>query len=364
MTAMRRTAFALAVLTTALVGAALFGGMRRTLPLLQFTPQIQALYLLDLPLGIWVELPTTSTLHYPSPTGEHTMRLVRTPGLVDLMLDDRLLFSGEAFDVTWAPDGSRVAVEVFPQRSPAPTLYIMRPTDDVPTVVGAYNGGLVSRWSADGRWLAYTERIGPGAVALHLTDGTQPDVVSILLNGPSVFNWSPGASKLAYITNDHRAHIFDAETGLVEDLPYEDVHNFHWSSTGEQLLITQLRQGDYTLRLHDGPALDVRGTPRSTRWSPDGRWLAILTLNIDMDGENRLSLIDTATTPPTTTVLGAITAPSVYAWSADSRYIAYEAIAPVPDAVRYGLYDVRTGAIVIERSHHHRPLVLSGVGLP
>ena len=92
-------------------------------------------------------------------------------------------------------------------------------------------------WSPDGRWIAsWSDSGGEYELTLHRADGAgEPEVVTTL--GPGFRYrpfWAPDSTKLAFIDQTQRIHVFDRETGALTEVD-RGLHMLHGALAGFEL---------------------------------------------------------------------------------------------------------------------------------
>ena len=184
-------------------------------------------------------------------------------------------------------------------------------------------------YSRDGQWIAWTDPVGKlwrarasdGSERLQLT----PDYLDVFLA-----QWSPDGSKLAVMARAPgrawQIYLVNKDGGNPETL-FKDTQNAAdpaWSANGQQLAYGRepdtmgQDNGLHTIAVFDLSTRKVETLPSSKglfspRWSPDGRWIAALTLD-----QKKVMLFDVAKRSWTEL---ATTSASDPVWSRDSKAI-------------------------------------------
>jgi len=183
-------------------------------------------------------------------------------------------------------------------------------------------------YSRDGQWVAWTEASGElwrarsnGDEKLQLT----PDNLGVFLA-----RWSPDGKRLAFMAREPgkawQLYIVGSEGDNLHPLLREsrNAADPSWSADGKSLVFG--RVDDYMgkenaartlhiLHLDTGQIDEVPGSDGlfSPRWSPDGRWIAALTLD-----QRQVRLYNVATRTWTTLPVPSGADP---VWSSDSRFL-------------------------------------------
>jgi DNA-binding winged helix-turn-helix (wHTH) protein/Tol biopolymer transport system component len=187
-------------------------------------------------------------------------------------------------------------------------------------------------YSRDQQWVAWTDSQGhlwrarndnssPGSERLQLTS----DTFEVFLA-----QWSPDATKLALMGHEPgkawQIYLISADGGIPEPLLPEN-HNQadpSWSPDGNRLVFGRVpdlmgkESGERHLQILDLRTHKLEAVPNSDglfspRWSPDGRYIAALTLD-----QRSLRLFDTTTGTWKTLADTSVADP---VWSADSKAI-------------------------------------------
>ena len=184
-------------------------------------------------------------------------------------------------------------------------------------------------FSRDGAWVAWTdnnERLWRARAA----DGS--DKVQLTPSYFEVFmaHWSPDGKRLAMMAREHgkvwKIYLVDADGGKPEPVLNEDRNEADpgWSADGESLVFGRepdlmgKESGSHAIGIVDLKNSKVAMVPGSEglfspRWSPDGRWIAALSLD-----QKTLMIFDVA---QQRWKIMAQTSAADPCWSADSKSI-------------------------------------------
>jgi eukaryotic-like serine/threonine-protein kinase len=187
-------------------------------------------------------------------------------------------------------------------------------------------------FSRDGKWVAYAT-VPDGTLWRSRVDGserlqlTYPPVVATL---PV---WSPDGSQIAYVAGlvgkPFKIFLVSAQGGSTEELLPENTGEIDatWSPDGTQLAfgrISSMNTGTKDIQLVDMKTRKTSTFPGSAglfspRWSPDGRYLAALSV----EGSHKIMLYDFGTKSWSEWLTEATNVNYPY-WSSDSRYMYYD----------------------------------------
>jgi Tol biopolymer transport system component len=183
-------------------------------------------------------------------------------------------------------------------------------------------------FSRDRKWAAWTDNTGhlwrsaaDGSARLQLT----PDSLNVFLA-----RWSPDGSKLALMARAPgkawQLYMVDADGGEIEPLLREsrNAADPSWSPDGKEIVFGRVNDplgketGPRTLEVLHLDTRMVDEVPQSDglfspRWSPDGRYIAALSLD-----QRQVRLFDVATRQWTTLPVHSGADP---VWSPDSRFL-------------------------------------------
>lgn len=210
-------------------------------------------------------------------------------------------------------------------------------------------------WSNDGQWLAFLHEPPDDpqqGARLYVVRPDVPQPVQVdarpVLNSPA---WSPVENRILYLTAGGVNEQREARLATVQDDGSFDSHflfageavvELAWAPDGQSIAVSEARTDTEPLRIRrlklDGTWSDllVGEPPRQTdeiynreaaglTWSPDGQYLAYFavpnSLSLAADGV-AIQVLDVATGK--TTELGkGLAYPAWFAWSFDSRHLAF-----------------------------------------
>jgi len=201
-----------------------------------------------------------------------------------------------------------------------------------------YLGGISASdvaFSRDGKWAAYVAVPG-NTLWRSRVDGSERLQLTYPPMTASLPVWSPDGSQVAFIAGQAgkpwKIFLVSAQAGSPEELLPENIGEIDatWSADGSQLAFGRLswtNTGTVNIQLVDMKTRQASTLPGSTglfspRWSPDGRYLAALSV----EGSKKLMLYDFRSQKWSEWLTEAnnVSYPS---WSADSRYIYYDNLA-------------------------------------
>ncbi len=188
-------------------------------------------------------------------------------------------------------------------------------------------------FSRDGKWAAYST-IPDSTLWRSRVDGSERLQLTYPPALATLPVWSPDGTQIAYISSQAgkpwKIFLISAQGGSPEELLPENVGEVDatWSPDGARLAFGRLSTAVDTAA-NDIQVVDMKTRQTSTlpgskglfspRWSPDGRYLAAITV----EGSKKLMLYDfrTQTWSEWVTDAGNVGYPS---WSADSRSVHYD----------------------------------------
>jgi dipeptidyl aminopeptidase/acylaminoacyl peptidase len=138
-------------------------------------------------------------------------------------------------------------------------------------------------WNETGVWEIWVADLGRAHQPRRVTSGPGAKLVP---------RWSPDGGRIAYLVDldgseAYDVHLLDLATGqsvnLTPETPYSIHSDLDWSPDGSRLALAADRDGrfdTYILSIADRSlrkALDQDCPDCGVRWSPDGRWIAVMT---------------------------------------------------------------------------------------
>jgi DNA-binding winged helix-turn-helix (wHTH) protein/Tol biopolymer transport system component len=231
--------------------------------------------------------------------------------------------------------------------------------------IGGVNSSAVA-FSNDGRWLVYVD--GEGSLWRARADGSEAHRLTIPpfdVDGPA---WSPDDRWLAFrarrdVTGSRRIHLMPSAGGSAEAIPGHDGEQGFpsWSRDGTRIAFGDVPEtfgvADGTERIHifersSGRLEDLpdSGGLWTSRWSPDGRYLAALTIS-----DQSLMVYHVAAKKWRSLNVRHVEDPR---WSHDSRFIFCGPEGPITDLRRV---DVATGAVESVLNVRDRPMQWVGL---
>ena len=200
----------------------------------------------------------------------------------------------------WSPDGTRIAVSIFPNGDGDRAIWVMNADGSEPVRVAAAENVSVPSWSPDGTTIAYTARL-EGRTEIHLVsaDGT----------------------------NDRIVHAEGAEGTFA-------VFSAKFSPDGTEILFDRGTDSGFDIFIMEVDGTGVRpltntGTDYDPHWSPDGTQIAFTRQEtVEVDGQSRATsdifVMNADGTDVRRLTDGGSDATNLYAeWSPDATKIAY-----------------------------------------
>ena len=205
---------------------------------------------------------------------------------------------------------------------------------------------LAFAWNVTGQWEIYE---------LEVTTSDSPKLASIGPGGKFAPKYSSDGTRLAYVVDfdgGENFHIFVQElnTGkcidLTHNIDFAIQSNFCWSPDGIQIAFLGDRSGcfdTYVMPANGGKPrlLFANGFPAwSVRWSPDGKYLAVMSEGIGQDYGVYIIPLDGSNPFPIADKRRQINALNP-AWSPDSTKLAFHSDAPT-GFHQIGIFDVNS----------------------
>jgi eukaryotic-like serine/threonine-protein kinase len=226
--------------------------------------------------------------------------------------------------MTWSPDGKKLFVDGFQERGEL-VRYDTHQRELVPFLSGIWANNVT--FSRDSEWVAYVS-YPEGTLWRSRVDGRD----RLQLTNPPVFvalpRWSPDGMQIAFVDvqagRPYKIFLISAQGGeaqemLAEKLPQLDPG---WSPDGKQLVFGRWYDKEASIQLLDLNSKKMSIIPGSQglyspRWSPDGRYIAALTI-----AQMKIVVFDFKTQQWSDWVSGHRFA--YPAWSRDGKYLYFE----------------------------------------
>lgn len=194
---------------------------------------------------------------YWSPDGRYLTFLVNHPSGIGLHLApssgesaSRLLATGSPFYWDWRADSTQILIHTGLTGENARLALLDVENGTIGPDVAAPGLFQAPDISRDGRYWAYAERDGSGNSWLVIANGQTGEVQRQRHAGLVALGWSPTADQVAFIsTGENRMEftgplrLMDAETGETTLLSRKPVAAFFWSPDGRYLAAISLNQG-------------------------------------------------------------------------------------------------------------------------
>ncbi len=207
---------------------------------------------------------------------------------------------------------------------------------------------LAFSWNPTGQWEVYL---------MPLDGSTPPQQITTGPGAKFAPRWSPDGKRLAYVLDLDGGewfdiYVYDFATGqhgnLTPDTPDAIMPGYCWSPDGSSIAFISDRSGrfdTYVMPASGGPARLVLSLPYpdwKVHWSPDGHWLAVVTVARGQDYWTFIVPAEGGKARPVADTSGAIHAKDA-SWSPDSSRIAFAS--NVHGYFDIGVYELATGQI-------------------
>jgi len=190
-------------------------------------------------------------------------------------------------------------------------------------------------FSRDGKWVTYTT-IPDLALWRSRVDGSDRLQLTYPPEAATLPSWSPDGTRIAYVSfqvgKPTKIFIISAQGGQPEELLPENLGEVDatWSPDGSKLAfgrLSTMNSGPIDIQMVDMKTHQASTFPGSQglfspRWSPDGRYLAA----VSVQGSHDLMLYDFQTEKWSQWMTNADNI-NYAGWSADSRYVYYDSFA-------------------------------------
>ena len=195
-------------------------------------------------------------------------------------------------------------------------------------------------FSADGKWATYVA-VPDGTLWRCRTDGSDRRQLTSTPDRTALPRWSPDGNQIAYVSmqlgQPWKISIISRDGGARQDILVESHGQIdaNWSRDGSRIMFGYLRvEGGGTIRIVNLRTHEVTTVPGSDglfspRWSPDGRYIAALSID-----NTKLVLFDYKTRKWSTWLEEAAGAVSYPVWSADSKYIYFDDLVTEEESIR------------------------------
>ncbi len=195
-------------------------------------------------------------------------------------------------------------------------------------------------FSADGKWATYVA-VPDGTLWRCRADGSDRRQLTTAPDRAALPRWSPDGNQIAYVSmqlgKPWKISTISRDGGTPQDILVESHGQIdaNWSHDGSQIMFGYLRvEGGGNIRIVKLGTREVTTVPGSDglfspRWSPDGRYIAALSID-----NTKVMLFDYKTQKWSTWLEEAAGAVSYPVWSADSKYIYFDDLVTDEESIR------------------------------
>jgi Tol biopolymer transport system component len=195
-------------------------------------------------------------------------------------------------------------------------------------------------FSADGKWVSYVA-VPDGTLWRCRTDGSDRRQLTAAPDRTALPRWSPDGKQIAYVSmqlgKPWKISTITPDGGAPQDILVENHGQIdaNWSRDGSRIMFGYLRvEGGGNIRIVNLRTHEVTTVPGSDglfspRWSPDGRYIAALSID-----NTRVMLFDYETQKWSTWLEEAAGAVSYPVWSADSKYLYFDDLVTDEESIR------------------------------
>jgi Tol biopolymer transport system component len=213
-------------------------------------------------------------------------------------------------------------------------------------------------FSADGKWITYVA-VPEGTLWRCRADGSQRLQLTQAPGRTALPRWSPDGKQIAYVNvqpgKPWKISLISRDGGASEDILAESRGQIdaNWSRDGSSIMFGYVRgEGEMNIRVVNVKTHAVGTIPGSNelfspRWSPDGRYIAALSLDL-----TKVMLFDYQTQKWSTWLTEPAGAVNYPIWSADSKQVFFDDLVTDEESIR---------SIKVGESKTERVLKLEGI---
>jgi Tol biopolymer transport system component len=195
-------------------------------------------------------------------------------------------------------------------------------------------------FSVDGKWVTYVA-VPDSTLWRCRTDGSDRRQLTSAPDRTALPRWSPDGNQIAYVSmqlgKPWKISTISRDGRAPQDILVESHGQIdaNWSRDGSRIMFGYLRvEGGGNIRIVDLSTHEVTTVPGSDglfspRWSPDGRYIAALSVD-----NTKVMLFDYKTQKWSTWLEEAAGAVSYPVWSADSKYIYFDDLVTDEESIR------------------------------